>query len=434
MEEFQWRIKNNLELPPTRVFSPTTDDDRVIATLSVASTPGKPPVKMSPFSALEPSNKIRSRSVSDHKQSISKSSFVETGAPPDVIQLRKEEIFDPILSKNEESEKSNRCDENDSQDYQESDLCKKQEDFVARISDDRKIITNAKVSDSMMDHPNETVKTVSFDNNSYNSNTRKNSSRSGNIIQQSKLPRPTTIGSLKNPHLPASNSNIAIHTDQNSNGNLNLETSKIKTINLNDTNITFEGVHFSVASPDRQKHLKEEHVQIANSQNLKEKSRRLEIENHPRLSKNQAKIEDDNANLSDEGIIIGDVNSNANSEASNSPLPPVSSNTDQLGIDDDKYLNHKLDVNVKLNEKSDKLEDDVNCNSSVASSEQNNELFDLKSDNHKQESLSNKCIQNSINSNNNDKNRNNNEANVSTPSMSSPCDDRVPSRIPLSVE
>merc|ERR1719414_766345 len=59
VEELQWRIKNNLELPPTRVFSPTTDDDRVIATLSVASTPGKPPVKMSPFSALEPSNKIR---------------------------------------------------------------------------------------------------------------------------------------------------------------------------------------------------------------------------------------------------------------------------------------------------------------------------------------------------------------------------------------
>ena len=64
-------------MPPTRVFSPTTDDDRVIATLSVASTPGKPPLKMSPFSALEPSNKLRSRSVSDQKEKISEISFIE---------------------------------------------------------------------------------------------------------------------------------------------------------------------------------------------------------------------------------------------------------------------------------------------------------------------------------------------------------------------
>merc|ERR1711894_135149 len=63
VEELQWRIKNNLELPPTRVFSPTNDDNKVTASLSVASTPGKPPLKISPFNDLTPSNKFRSRSV-----------------------------------------------------------------------------------------------------------------------------------------------------------------------------------------------------------------------------------------------------------------------------------------------------------------------------------------------------------------------------------
>merc|ERR1719412_615429 len=79
VEELQWRIKNNLELPPTRVFSPTTDEDRVIATLSVASTPGHTSMKMSPFNDFPPVAKVRSRSVSDRKESSLQKNFIETG-------------------------------------------------------------------------------------------------------------------------------------------------------------------------------------------------------------------------------------------------------------------------------------------------------------------------------------------------------------------
>ena len=118
-------------------------------------------------------------------------------------------------------------------------------------------------------------------------------------------------------------------------------------------------------SPEHQKHLKQGESHNACAPNSKEKGQRLEIENRPNLNKksNIRKIEDDNANLSDEGIIIGDVNSNANSEASNSPLPPVSSNTEHLSIDEDHYLNHKPNGNDQLKAKDDTLSD-VNCNNS----------------------------------------------------------------------
>ena len=419
-------------MPPTRVFSPTTDDDRVIASLSVASTPGKPTLKMSPFSALEPSNKIRSRSVSDQKEKISEISFVETGAPPDVIQLRKEEIFDPILNKNIESEYSKNLDDNTHRNF-ENDLITKKEEFIPKNSDDTKIVTNSKGLEYTSYQANEPNKVVKFEKDSNNSDS-KDFDKSGTIVQQSKLPRPTTIGSLKNPHLPAANNKIAIHSEKNNSGNLNLETSKIKTVNLNDTNITFEGVHFSVVSTDHQKHLKEDKNHISNSQVLKEKSKRLDIENRPR-NRNIGKIEDDNANLSDEGIMVGDVNSNANSEASNSPLPPVSSNTEHLNIDDEQYLNHKPDESYQLNMSSGTLSEDANCNNSTNSTERSCQVDGMNRNNKTHESLSTKCIQNSNSPNNNDKNgNNNNDVNVSTPSMSSPCDDRVPSRIPLSVE
>ena len=392
---------------------------------------------MSPFNDLTPSNKFRSRSVSDQKETISEKNIIESGARNDVIQeiiLRKQEISEMNEIKKVEVEQSKIYNENDTRIFEENILSKKKENFVAKNSDNT-FITHAKIIESTWNQANEPNMALSHGNNSLDSDSN-DYTKSGNAIQPSKLPRPTSIGGLKNPHLPAANNNLPIHTDRHVTGNLNLETSKnTKTVNLNDTNITFEGVHFSVLSPENQRHLKEEQSHNACSQKSEEKGQRLNIENQPRLNKksNVGKIEDDNANLSDEGIIIGDVNSNANSEASNSPLPPVSSNTEELNIEDGHYLNHKQNGNNQVKAKDDNLLEDVNCNNSRVPSERNNKLLDMNDDNLKQEALSIKCKQSSANKNDKIRN-NNNDANVSTPSMSSPCDDRVPSRIPLSVE
>ena len=440
MEELQWRIKNNLELPPTRVFSPNNGDDKIIATLSVASTPGKHPMKMSPFNDFTPFNKVRSRSVCDRKETSSEKPTIETGAPPDVVQLRKHEIS-TINSGNhiETDNTTNNNHEKDTTSTGEATASRKEVQFVPKNLEDKQVVANT--ANMEIDFSMNEQNTSASSENCATYTSTINDSKLGNFVQTSKLPRPTTIGSLKNPHLPATNNNnnVLLHAERNHVGNLNLETSKnIKTVNLNDANISFEGVHYSIASTGKQMHLRDERGEkecpLENIENLE----RLGIEKLPKMKRNAniGKLEDDNANLSDEGIIIGDVNSNANSEASNSPLPPPSTNTDRLNPEDKNGFNHDKIEDDQIDFKGAILQEDANCNNTLMDAKASNNILNFNDDSVEHGKLSNQRKHNSrgVATNNKNSNNNNNDSNVNNPQMSSPCDDRVPSRIPLSVE
>jgi hypothetical protein len=438
VEELQWRIKNNLELPATRFFSPTNGDDKIIATLSVASTPGKHPMNMSPFNDFTPFNKVRSRSVCDRKETSSEKPAIDTGAPPDVVQLRKHEPYIETGNHIETDNTKNNFYEKDNTFTGEATASRKEVQFVPKNCEDKQVLSktaNMEVYFSM----NEQNISASSDNCATYTSTVQPSPF--NFVQPSKLPRPTTIGSLKNPHLPATNdnNNVLLHAERNHVGNLNLETSKsVKTVNLNDANISFEGVHYSIASTGKQMHLRDERGEKECPLENIEKLERLGIEKLPKMKRNEniGKIEDDNANLSDEGIIIGDVNSNANSEASNSPLPPPSINTDRLNTEDKSCFNHDQIDDDQIDFKGAILQEDANCNNTLMDAKARNDISNFDDDILEHGKLSNQRKHNSMGvaTSNKNSNNNNNNSNVNNPQMSSPCDDRVPSRIPLSVE
>jgi hypothetical protein len=161
---------------------------------------------------------------------------------------------------------------------------------------------------------------------------------------------------------------------------------------------------------------------------------RLGIEKLPKMKRNAniGKIEDDNANLSDEGIIIGDVNSNANSEASNSPLPPPSTNTDRLNTEERNCFNHEPIEDDQLSFRDTILQEDANCNNSQIDFKESNDLSNFNDDSleHGKNSNQRKHSSAAVTTSNRNSNNNKNDSNVNNPQMSSPCDDRVPSRIP----
>lgn len=446
MEELQWRIKNNLELPPTRVFSPSNDEDRPIVTMSVASTPAKSPVKMSPLNEFMPLKKVRSRSVSDRKEPFAEQTSIETGAPPDVVQLRKHEISiinQTSISSNNQITVDNTRNNNENNDtpFGKVDVPTTEVKFVAKNSDDTRILTNASRLEMEINAKDQPICSAS-DNRIIPISNRKES-KSGNIIQPSKLPRPTTIGSLKNPHLPATNNNIHLRTDRDQTDNLKLDKNKnLDAANLNEIDNTFDGSHHSMASKENRKLLtgkqNEKDSFSLPKQNDIQKREKTDVEKRSKSRKisNIEKEEDDNANLSDEGIIIGEINSNANSEASNSPLPPQSSNVDQMSIEENNCFKHGVQDSAQMNSKGAILEEDANCNNSLIDSKRNSDASNCNEGDKDHSKLSNqrKHSYTGVSNLNRSRNNNNNNSNVSNPQMSSPCDDRVPSRIPLSVE
>ena len=134
----------------------------------------------------------------------------------------------------------------------------------------------------------------------------------------------------------------------------------------------------------------------------------------------------------------GDNNSNANSEASNSPLPPQSSNHEQLHVAEENCFSQKtIKGDHQIHNGAIQQEDD-NCNQSLIDAKRRKDCSNFNDNNQEYVNLSFQRKQNSKDASNMNENtnniRNNNNINGSNPQMSSPCDDRVPSRIPLSVE
>ena len=402
-----------------------------IGTISVASTPGRPTMKMSPFNEFTHVNKVRSRSVSDRKDTFSEKPAIETGAPPDVVQLRQHEISTNYYAQLEVDDSRNNNESNIVRNGEMNGTNTK-EKFVPKNSDDTRIITSASQIEVQFFQANDQNTCVESGNDTTNGN----DSKSRNVLQQSKLPRPTTIGSLKNPHLPAANNNVPLHTEKNQTGPAIIESNEnCNVADFNNTSIAFEDLH----CPKNQKFLIDQQANGDGPRHdIQNKKVRLEIDQRPRPRKNSHidKLEDDNANLSDEGIIIGDNNSNANSEASNSPLPPSLSNTDPINIGDGNCSDPRNIKDETIITKGAILEENANCDQSRIDSKQDNKFLNLMDDSRDHSKMSsNRKHSSTDNSNlNRSRNKNNNETNISNPQMSSPCDDRVPSRIPLSVE
>ena len=402
--------------------------------MSVASTPGHTSMKMSPFDDFPPVAKVRSRSVSDRKESSLQKSFIETGAPPDVVQLRKHEISTNTYAQIELEENMNNG--NDILDNSKTEPVSRSGELISRDVDGNHFITHVSEMEIDLIHGNdENVgykpgSFISAVSNDKNANTQ-------NFTNTSKLARPTTIGGLKAQHLPNVSSTDPIHPESRKSNCRNPEANKKSSIgNQNDSNISFE----DLLHQETEKHLREEQNEKECSRNDNSDKIQPVVENssNSRKRANLHKLEDDNANLSDEGIIIGDNNSNANSEASNSPLPPQSSNHEQLHVDEENCFSQKTITGDQQIHKGAIQQEDDNCNQSLIDAKRRKDCSNFNDNNQEYVNLSVQRKQNSTDPSNMNENtnniRNNNNMNGSNPQMSSPCDDRVPSRIPLSVE
>ena len=391
-------------------------------------------MKMSPFSDFPPVTKVRSRSVSDRKESSLHKNFIETGAPPDVVQLRKHEISTNTYAQIELEENMNNG--NDFLDNSKIEPVSKNKQLISKDVDGNHFITHISEMEIDLVHGND--QNVGYKPGSFNSTVSNDkNANTQNFAHSSKLARPTTIGGLKAPHLPNVSSTDPIHPEKKNSNGRNPETNKKSNIgNQNDSNISFE----DLLHQETEKHLREEQNEKECSRNDNSDKMQPVLENpsDSRKRANLHKLEDDNANLSDEGIIIGDNNSNANSEASNSPLPPQSSNHEQLHVAEENCFSQKtIKGDQQIHNGAIQQEDD-NCNQSPIDAKRRKDCSNFNDNNQEYVNLSFQRKQNSKDASNMNENtnniRNNNNINGSNPQLSSPCDDRVPSRIPLSVE
>ena len=172
-------------------------------------------MKMSPFNDFPPVAKVRSRSVSDRKESSLQKSFIETGAPPDVVQLRKHEISTNTYAQIELEENMNNG--NDILDNSKTEPVSRSGELISRDVDGNHFITHVSEMEIDLVHGNDEhvgYKPGSFIcavSNDKNANTQ-------NFTNTSKLARPTTISGLKAPHLPNVNSTDPIHPERSRSG------------------------------------------------------------------------------------------------------------------------------------------------------------------------------------------------------------------------
>ena len=146
-------------------------------------------------------------------------------------------------------------------------------------------------------------------------------------------------------------------------------------------------------------------------------------------------MEEDQANLSDEGIIIGETNSNANSEASNSPLPPKNLALEK--VEDNRIFHQETEIDNKMvphNSADVATPEDANKNKCLVSARNQEKTLNSCTDEKDQGKTAQKRRVSNTSVTSLTKNQNNYNNNAVSPQLSSPCDDRVSSRIPLSVE